>query len=98
MTLDDRLEQIVKLLGLLVAKEGDQEWYSTAEFADAVGRTPLTVREWCRLTGCNPTHVIEFVNGRRAAPPHDLLAALHLRVDYVRIRKPNASLALGESK
>jgi hypothetical protein len=46
----------------------------------------LAMREWCRLTDCNVSHVSEFVRGLRA-PPNDLLRALNLRVDYVRNRK-----------
>lgn len=47
----------------------------------------MSLREWCRLTGCNATHVGEFVNGRRG-PPNDMLRTLNLRVDYVKVRQP----------
>ncbi len=46
----------------------------------------MSCREWSRLTGCNPTHVAEFVADRRG-PPNDMLKALNLRVDYVKMRK-----------
>lgn len=47
----------------------------------------MSMREWCKLTGCNSTHVGEFINNRRG-PPNDLLKALNLRVNYVKVRKP----------
>lgn len=46
----------------------------------------MTMREWCRLTGCNLTHVSEFLNGHRG-PPHDMLRALNMRVGYFKIRR-----------
>lgn len=46
----------------------------------------MPMREWCRLTGCNASHVSDFLAGKRG-PPGDLLNALNLRVDYVRKRK-----------
>jgi hypothetical protein len=41
-----RIEQI---LNALVERESVKDWYSTEEFAHAVGRAEFTVREWCRL-------------------------------------------------
>ena len=52
--------------------------------------TAMTMGEWCRLTGCNKTHVGEFVAGKRL-PPHDMLRALNMRVDYVKCRRLAAS-------
>lgn len=46
----------------------------------------MPMREWCRLTGCNASHVSGFMTGKRG-PPGDLLAALNLRIDYVVMRK-----------
>lgn len=50
----------------------------------------MSIREWCRLTGCNATHVSEFVRGLRG-PPNDLLGALNLEVRYVKLRRPTPS-------
>lgn len=47
----------------------------------------MSLREWSRLTGCNATHVGEFMSGRRG-PPNDMLRALNMRVDYVKVRRP----------
>lgn len=43
----------------------------------------MSLREWCRLTGCRPSHMSEFVAGKRG-PPADLLKALNLEVRYVK--------------
>ena len=48
VTTDERLEKIEALLTTLVAREVVREWYTTAEFAAAVGKAEFTVREWCR--------------------------------------------------
>lgn len=48
--------------------------------------TAVSLREWCRLTGCRPSHVSEFLRGKRG-PPNDLLRALNLEVRYVLKRK-----------
>jgi hypothetical protein len=52
-TLDDRIEQrlekIESMLAALLERETAKEWYSTDEFARAVGKAEFTVREWCRL-------------------------------------------------
>lgn len=45
----------------------------------------MSLREWCRLTGCAASHVSEFVNGKRN-PPSDMLDALNLEVRYVKRR------------
>ena len=45
----------------------------------------MSMREWCRLTGCACSHVSEFVRGLRG-PPGDLLAALNLETRYVKKR------------
>ncbi len=46
----------------------------------------MTMNEWCKLTGCNKTHVSEFVRGLRL-PPGDMLKALNMRMDYIKIRQ-----------
>lgn len=46
----------------------------------------MSMREWCALTGCNASHMSDFMNERRG-PPSDLLKALNLRVDYVKMHK-----------
>lgn len=44
----DALEQIEARLRDGNLRPPTPEWYSVAEFAEAVGRTPLTVRRWCQ--------------------------------------------------
>jgi hypothetical protein len=46
--LDERLDRLEALIVSLVEKERVREFYSVEEFANAVGRAPFTVREWCR--------------------------------------------------
>jgi hypothetical protein len=49
MTVEDRLEKIESLLAALVEREQVREWYTTQEFAHAVGKAEFTIREYCRL-------------------------------------------------
>jgi hypothetical protein len=49
MTLDERLERIEAKLHLLVERQTMREWYTTHEFAKAVGKAEFTIREYCRL-------------------------------------------------
>ena len=46
----------------------------------------MSMTEWCRLTGCQKSHVSEFMNGIKG-PPNDMLNALNLEVRYIRKRK-----------
>lgn len=48
--------------------------------------TAMSLREWCRLTSCNASHVSDFMRGRRG-PPSDLLTALNLEIRYTRKRR-----------
>jgi hypothetical protein len=48
MTVEERLEKIEALLGVLVERQQVREWYSVEEFARIVGRAEFTCREWCR--------------------------------------------------
>ncbi len=48
MTLEERLEKIEAMLGVLVERQQLREWYSVEEFARIVGRAEFTCREWCR--------------------------------------------------
>lgn len=49
MTLDERLESIEAKLALLVERQTMREWYTTHEFAKAVGKAEFTIRTYCRL-------------------------------------------------
>lgn len=48
MTVEERLEKIEFMLAVLVERQQTREWYTTEEFARAVGKAEFTVREWCR--------------------------------------------------
>ena len=49
MTVEERLEKIESMLVVLVELQQVREWYTTHEFAGAVGKAEFTVREHCRL-------------------------------------------------
>ena len=49
MTVDERLDKIEAMLAVLVDRQTVREWYTTHEFAKAVGKAEFTIREYCRL-------------------------------------------------
>jgi hypothetical protein len=50
MSVEERLERLETLLTLLVERQQVREWYTTAEFAQAIGgKAEFTIREYCRL-------------------------------------------------
>ena len=49
MRLRERLERIEALLAVLVERQQVREWYTTEEFARAIGKAEFTIREYCRL-------------------------------------------------
>jgi hypothetical protein len=49
MTMEERLEKIECMLLVLVERQTVREWYTTHEFAKAVGKAEFTIREYCRL-------------------------------------------------
>jgi hypothetical protein len=49
MTLEERLERMEAMLLVLVERQQVRQWYSTGEFANAVGKAEFTIREYCRL-------------------------------------------------
>lgn len=64
-TLLVRLERIEYALQILVERQTVREWYSTAEFAQIVGKAEFTVREWCRH---GRVHAEKRNSGRGAFP------------------------------
>jgi transposase len=44
-----RLTRIEEILATLVTEKTHQEFYSTSEAAERLGKAEFTVREWCRL-------------------------------------------------
>lgn len=62
--LSSRFEAIeLNLEKLLSRFDGahDKEWYTVTEAAEAMGRAPYTVREWCRL---GRLHASKALSGR----------------------------------
>ncbi len=49
MRLRERLDRIEAMLAVLVERQQVREWYTTHEFARAVGKAEFTIREYCRL-------------------------------------------------
>lgn len=49
MNIEERLERIESMLIALCGQRTMREFYSIAEFANLVGRSEFTCREWCRL-------------------------------------------------
>jgi hypothetical protein len=49
MTVEEKLDKIEAMLALLVERQQVREWYTTLEFAQAVGKAEFTIRENCRL-------------------------------------------------
>lgn len=49
MTVEQRLEKIESLLLALIDRGQVREFYTTEEFAHAVGKGEFTIREYCRL-------------------------------------------------
>ena len=39
---------LVQIISAVQAPQHEQEWYSTGEIAEALGKSEFTVREWCR--------------------------------------------------
>ncbi len=48
-TVEERLERIETMLVRLVDQQTVREWYSVDQFAEIVGKSEFTVREWARL-------------------------------------------------
>ncbi len=65
MTLEERLERMEALLLVLVGRQQVREWYTTYEFARAVGKAEFTIREYCRL---GRLHAEKRQSGRGAHP------------------------------
>jgi hypothetical protein len=53
MSFEERLEKIEAMLVALVERQTAREWYTTGEFASAVGKAEFTIREYCRLGRLN---------------------------------------------
>jgi hypothetical protein len=49
MTIDERLERIESMLSALFEQRTVREWYTTEQFAQLVGKSEFTIREYCRL-------------------------------------------------
>jgi hypothetical protein len=48
VTVEQRLEEIERLLKILIDRQTIKDWYTTDEVARMVGKAEFTVREWCR--------------------------------------------------
>ena len=44
-----RLDRLEHQIAVLVERESPKDWYTTAEFARAVGRAEFSIRDHCRL-------------------------------------------------
>jgi hypothetical protein len=48
VTIEERLDRIEAMLCVLVEQSTVREWYTTEQFAQLVGKSEFTVREYCR--------------------------------------------------
>ncbi len=62
-TLEQRLEKIEEMLGVLVERQILKKYYEIEEFAKLVGKSCFTCREWCRL---GRIHAEKKLSGRGA--------------------------------
>jgi hypothetical protein len=63
MTVQEQLDNIEKLLLVLVERQQVREWYTTEQAATFLGKAVFTVREWCRTGKVNAA---KKANGRGA--------------------------------
>lgn len=47
--MEELLERLDRIERLLKEQKAVREWYTTAEFAEAIGKAEFTIREHCRL-------------------------------------------------
>ena len=59
------LQEVKAMLTVLVERQAVRAWYTTQEFAQAVGKAEFTVREYCRLGRLNAE---KRASGRGAHP------------------------------
>ena len=45
----ERLDRIEAALAMLIEQRQVQDWYDTKTVAEILGKSPYSVREWCRL-------------------------------------------------
>lgn len=89
MTVEERLEKIEELLTVLVDRQMIKEWYTVEEFARSVGKTPWTIREWCRH---GRIHAERRLSGRGQHLPWVISHEELLRYQHeglLPIRRPN---------
>jgi len=49
MSIDEKLDNILAMLAVVVEKQQVREWYTTHEFAKTVGKAEFTIRSYCRM-------------------------------------------------
>jgi len=49
MTIDERLDKIEGMLAVLVERQTAKDYYEIEEFAQLIGKSGFTVREWARF-------------------------------------------------
>ena len=48
ISIDERLDRIEAMLSTLIERQTIRDWYTTEQFAQIIGRSEFTVREYCR--------------------------------------------------
>jgi Helix-turn-helix domain len=48
MNADEKLDELISMVAVLVGQLPAKSWYTTQEFGRLVGRASYTVREYCR--------------------------------------------------
>ena len=60
---EERLDRMERLLDALVSRQKTQDWYTTEQAAEILGKAAFTVREWARL---GRIHAKKQISGRGA--------------------------------